>query len=167
MSPAVVLLGLRLLLALALYAFLTIILIALWRDLRAAPPAAALTPPAHVTVEGGLLHGRAFDLAASNLVGRSPENGVSLRDSTVSAYHARLTFQGGQWLLDDLGSRNGTRVNAIPLDGPMVVTYGDVIAVGSVSLRLQAGPAADDRAPAGFVPPEGQAGEPPDEGGRA
>lgn len=141
MTPAVLLLALRLLLALTLYAFLGLILIALWRDMRASPAAASLPPVAHLVAEQGPLQGRTFDLGASNLVGRAPENAVSLRDATISAYHARLSFQGAQWLLEDLGSRNGTSVNAIPVESPLVVTYGDLLTVGSVHLRLVAGAA--------------------------
>jgi hypothetical protein len=145
MSLAVILLALRVLLALALYAFLAVILVALWREMRGAPSAANLTPAAHLVVESDSLLGQTFDLAASNLLGRSPENGVSLRDATISAYHARLTYQGAQWLLEDLGSRNGTMVNGIPVESPMVVTYGDLLTVGSISLRLVAGADEEDR----------------------
>jgi len=152
MTPAVLLLALRLLLALTLYTFLGLILIALWREMRVSPAAASLPPAAHLVAEQGPLHGRTFGLGASNLVGRAPENAVSLRDATISAYHARLSFQGAQWLLEDLGSRNGTCVNAIPVESPLVVTYGDLLTVGSVHLRLVAG--AAEASPSGRADPE-------------
>jgi hypothetical protein len=45
-------------------------------------------------------------------VGREPGCEVLLEDSRVSALHARLCFSGEDWILSDLGSKNGTFVNA-------------------------------------------------------
>jgi hypothetical protein len=177
MTPAVVLLILRLLLALCLFAFFSLILISLWREMRGSPVTASLPPAAHLVVEQGPQPGRTFDLGVSNLLGRAPENAVSLRDATISAHHARLSFQGAQWLLEDLGSRNGTSVNAIPVESPLVVTYGDLLTVGSVSLRLVAGASGllqagrldpNDSSPnAALAEPERQTQEPSGKGGQA
>lgn len=41
-------------------------------------------------------------------IGRSNQCEISLEDSTVSAFHARLLLEDGQWLLEDFGSTNGT-----------------------------------------------------------
>jgi hypothetical protein len=139
MSPEQVLLALRALMAVALYAFLGAILVLLWRDLRAASRAERHVPAARLVVEDGPEAGRAFALTPLNLIGRAADNTLRIQDGTVSAYHARLSYQGGQWWLEDLGSRNGTRVNQIQVQQPLVVTYGDAISLGSVRLLLVAG----------------------------
>ena len=71
-----------------------------------------------------------------NMIGRAADNTIVLSDERVSAHHARITFTGGQWVLEDLGSRNGTFVNELPLEGPLVVALEDRIQIGSVILEL-------------------------------
>ena len=139
MTPALGLLILRILLALALYAFLATILIYLWRDLRATGTVGEPVPAAHVLVLEGPDPGRFYALAEANSLGRAADNLVCLRDDTVSAHHALLVFRGGQWWLEDLGSRNGTMVNDVRVEEPLVVTYGDALKLGIVELQLNAG----------------------------
>jgi hypothetical protein len=137
MTPAVVLLALRLLLAIALYAFLAAVLFLVWRDVGAASRARNLCPPAHLVVVEGAEAGRMFPLGEASSLGRAADNTVCLGDDMVSAYHARVSHQGGQWWLEDLGSRNGTRLNEILVEQPLVLTYGDRVRVGRVVLRLE------------------------------
>ena len=58
------------------------------------------TPGATFTLEGDQLN-----------IGRDSTNEVTINDAEVSRHHARLTFQGGKYVLEDLGSTNGTFVN--------------------------------------------------------
>jgi len=71
----------------------------------------------------------------------------------VSAYHARISHQGGQWWLEDLGSRNGTHLNEIPVEQPLVVIFGDRIRVGRVVLQLESG--GEARGTSGEAAPAG------------
>jgi pSer/pThr/pTyr-binding forkhead associated (FHA) protein len=48
-------------------------------------------------------------------------------------------YHGGQWWIEDLASRNGTELNGIPVDEPLVVSYGDTIQLGRVATRLEPG----------------------------
>lgn len=139
MSPEVVLLALRLALAVVLYAFLGTTLLYLWRDQRNAGTQAELAPPAYLELVGEPSPESTYPLTALNLLGRAADNTIRLDESTVSSYHARLSFQGGQWWLEDLGSKNGTGVNELDLIEPMVVTYGDRIRLGSLQLEFKAG----------------------------
>lgn len=43
-------------------------------------------------------------------VGRDPMCGVALRDGTVSRLHARFCQEGKAWYVEDMGSKNGTRL---------------------------------------------------------
>ncbi len=64
------------------------------------------------------------------VIGRDSTNGVVINDAEVSRKHARLTFQGGKYVLEDLGSTNGTFVNGQRLAGPIVLRSGDVVSLG-------------------------------------
>lgn len=139
MSASLILLALRILLALALYAFLALILWTLWRDIRHATRPGVQTPEAHLELLEAQTPPDAFLLAEVNLIGRAADNTIMLTHETVSAHHARLSFHGGQWWLEDLDSRNGTTVNNIELEGPIVITYEDHINFGQVAAQLVSG----------------------------
>jgi predicted component of type VI protein secretion system len=64
------------------------------------------------------------------LIGRDASNGVAINDAEISRKHSRLSFQGGKYVLEDLGSTNGTFVNGQRLAGPVVLKPGDVVALG-------------------------------------
>jgi pSer/pThr/pTyr-binding forkhead associated (FHA) protein len=85
----------------------------------------------------------AVPLGSSNLLGRAADNAICLDDPLVSAHHARISFAGGQWLLEDLGSRNGTRVNDLMVESPIALAAGDVLTLGGITLSFEAGPAQD------------------------
>ncbi len=63
-------------------------------------------------------------------VGRDASNGVAINDAEISRKHSRLSFQGGKYVLEDLGSTNGTFVNGQRLAGPVVLKPGDVVSLG-------------------------------------
>jgi pSer/pThr/pTyr-binding forkhead associated (FHA) protein len=73
-----------------------------------------------------------------NLVGRDPGCSVWIDASGVSRRHARVevTREGGV-LLEDLGSKNGTLVDGSPITGPVAVSDGTAIQLGSVELKLR------------------------------
>ncbi len=74
---------------------------------------------------------RDFPLSGSRfVVGRGPDCNIRLDDPLVSAKHARLTLQGREYTLEDLGSRNGTRVNGIRLQQSIALTDGDRVEFG-------------------------------------
>ena len=80
------------------------------------------------------------------LIGRAPGALLRLNDDTVSRAHARLTAVGEGWVLQDLGSRNGTWVNGGRVTGAVPVRVGDQVRFGQVAFRLgvpgQPGPPA-------------------------
>ena len=140
MTPQLVVLLLRLSLGLVLYAFLGMMMVLLWRELKQERSREAGVPNAalefRAAPEGEL---RSIPLFESNLIGRAPDNSIVLPDDTVSARHARISFAAGQWILEDLGSKNGTRVNDLLLEQPLVVTYGDRLSFGSIHARFTLG----------------------------
>ena len=139
MSLEVVLLALRLALALVLYAFLAATLIFLWRDLKSASLATDVPPQSYLELLTQPDPGQTYPLSNLNLFGRAADNTIILDEETVSGHHARLSFRGGQWLLEDLGSKNGTAVNELALEDAVVVTFGDEIRLGNVHLVMMGG----------------------------
>lgn len=70
-----------------------------------------------------------------NKVGRAIDNTVGLRDMNVSRYHFQIHIENEQFVLKDLGSRNGTMVNG-KLVNEKVLEIGDRMVVGSSTLTF-------------------------------
>lgn len=84
-----------------------------------------------LTMRSGPSAGTVYALEGEQItIGRESSNEISVNDAEVSRRHARLTFQGGKFVLEDLGSTNGTFVNGQRLTGPRVLKSGEVISLG-------------------------------------
>lgn len=84
--------------------------------------------------------GTTYDLTKEvSLLGRDVSNEIILGDAEISRQHARLTRTPGGYVLEDLGSTNGTFVNGERLMAPRVLNPGDLVALGeNVSLTFDA-----------------------------
>jgi hypothetical protein len=71
------------------------------------------------------------------VIGRSPDADVVLSSTDVSRRHAEIIPDPGGWLLVDLGSTNGVRLNARTMLVPTLLTDGDVIEIGSADLTFE------------------------------
>jgi pSer/pThr/pTyr-binding forkhead associated (FHA) protein len=71
-----------------------------------------------------------------NTIGRDVNNTIVLDDAFASGRHASLTFRGRSWYVEDLASRNGTRLGGQLLAAPTPMAWGDELEVGHVRLRL-------------------------------
>jgi hypothetical protein len=140
----VVLFIVRIVLTGLLYAFLAALFVLLWRDLQAARQSASTAMrrerPAQLRVmragEGFTL-GQVLPLAAFTTIGRAESNAIIVADPYASAEHALVAWRSGQWWLEDRGSRNGTLLNAIAVDEPLVLGQGDVIGVGRLQFKFE------------------------------
>ncbi|HEX8995593.1 MAG TPA: FHA domain-containing serine/threonine-protein kinase [Ktedonobacterales bacterium] len=65
-------------------------------------------------------------------IGRGLGNDVLLQVETVSRQHARLTFMGGQWVVEDVNSQNGVWVNETRVRRPLALAHGDLVRFGEV-----------------------------------
>ena len=70
-------------------------------------------------------------------LGRGAKNDVVLDDSLVSRVHAILMRRGGVFLLEDLGSHNGTHLNDERLHGIRQVQHGDRIGIGKSRMMFE------------------------------
>ena len=84
-----------------------------------------------------LLPGQSIPLSVITGLGRAPTNTVVLSEPFASNEHARLYRRDQRWWLEDLGSRNGTRLNGERLRARAIVVTGDVIGIGGVQLRIE------------------------------
>ena len=69
-------------------------------------------------------------------IGRKPHNTIQLTEQNVSRSHAKLIFQDEAWVIQDLGSYNGVRVNGVPISGPTLLRESDLIQIGDYHLTL-------------------------------
>ena len=93
----------------------------------------------------GRFPGKSFNVTADELsIGRVETNVLVVFDSGVSRQHAVIRKDGGGWRIADLGSRNGTLLNGVPIVDEMLGD-GDLITLGSVSMRFSSGAGASDR----------------------
>lgn len=138
-------LALRIVIVALLYLFLVLVLRGAAGGLR---PAATHTRRNTVQAlrlvvlePGGsdLSPGQVMQLEAAATLGRSEQADLVLADPAVSGEHARLERVGRAWVLTDLGSTNGTRLNDTRVDGRTPLADGDVLALGTVRLRVLAG----------------------------
>ncbi len=75
------------------------------------------------------------DLAAGmTLLGRSPDCAVTIEDPLVSREHARITIRGDAATFEDLGSRNGSRINGVPVRQATPLKDGDRLRIGTQEL---------------------------------
>ncbi len=84
--------------------------------------------------------GTTYDLTKEvTVIGRDVSNDIILGDAEISRQHARLTRTPGGYVLEDLGSTNGSFVNGERLMAPRVLNPGDLVALGeNVSLTFDA-----------------------------
>lgn len=88
------------------------------------------TGPARLIAIAGAQAGRKFKIGDYSVIGRSSDASVTLEDPEVSRNHARISKSDlGAYLLEDLGSKNGTQVNGVPITRHLL-SFGDKIQVG-------------------------------------
>ena len=142
MNQALLLFGLRLLSAVILLIFLAAVAWLVYKDLcLSADIANQQRSFGHLRViaseKGDLSLDTLFPLLPVTSIGRARGNTIVIDDSYVSSQHVLITHRGKQWWLDDLGSRNGTLLNDLPLTDSVVISSGDVIALGGTRLRIE------------------------------
>jgi hypothetical protein len=70
-------------------------------------------------------------------IGRQLDNDVIVPDKNVGRYHAVIEYQGGQFILKDLETVNGTTVNKVPVMGPRALRNNDVIMIGKYEFLFE------------------------------
>ena len=73
----------------------------------------------------------------SVVIGRSSRCDLAVADRSLSRQHFRIFTSEDEWLVEDMGSRNGTRVNGMLISKPTAVKPGDVIEAYTVEKVAQ------------------------------
>jgi len=146
---------LKLCLLALLYLFFFRVLRAVWAEIKTPAPAGTAAParpgsadqqtkkaakrpaPQLVVVEPADQKGRAYPIGNEATVGRAAGCQITVDDTFVSQLHARVFARDGRFLVEDLGSTNGTYLNRQKVAGPMVISPGDRLQVGNTVLELR------------------------------
>jgi hypothetical protein len=72
--------------------------------------------------------------SSGGVIGRSRDCDVVLSDQNVSRRHAEVRPSGGKWIVKDLGSTNGVKVNGRRIQGPQSLKPGDTIELGTSTI---------------------------------
>lgn len=87
-----------------------------------------------------LASGDVFDrelAAPETQIGKGPRNDVVIADPAVSTAHVMIRLDGGRYVVNDLGSRNGTFVNGERIESARPLNHGDVIGIGLSKLTFR------------------------------
>jgi pSer/pThr/pTyr-binding forkhead associated (FHA) protein len=95
-------------------------------------------PPNQLLVTAGALAGTTLGLSNQQItIGRANDATLVLNDDYASTRHARLFPQDGQWIVEDLGSTNGTYLDRQKVTQPTPVPVGVPIRIGKTVLELR------------------------------
>ncbi len=78
----------------------------------------------------------------THVLGRSGTDVIVVDSPTVSRHHARLSIEGDRATIEDIGSKNGTRVGGVAVTAATPLQDGDQIQLGAVSIVVQFDPDA-------------------------
>ena len=137
-----------------MYLLLLILVFALRADARAGSGAVAVHPAPRrnekqapptpqpvkaLTVVGGTqpATGREYQLFGPLEIGRSVSCNITIPNTFVSTHHARLFSQSERWMVEDLGSTNGTSLNGKLVKSAQPIHVGDKLLVGDTEFLVQ------------------------------
>ena len=104
----------------------------------AKPPKSKKGEPRQLIVTGGPLQGTTITLTETPItIGRANDATLVVSDDYASSRHARLFPQDGQWIVEDLGSTNGTYLDRSKVTRPTPVPLGVPIRVGKTVIELR------------------------------
>ncbi|WP_062210348.1 FHA domain-containing protein FhaB/FipA [Demequina oxidasica] len=93
---------------------------------------------AHLAVTAGPLKGTTIPLgSAPVMIGRAATCTVVIEDDYCSSRHCRVYPDGGQWMVEDLGSTNGTFLSNQRVDDPVPFHLGDKLSLGATTIELR------------------------------
>ena len=94
--------------------------------------------PSTLVVTQGALTGTTVRLGETPVtLGRAQDSTIVLDDDYVSSRHARIYPRDGQWLVEDMGSTNGTYLERQKVSGPTPVKIGVPIRIGKTTVELR------------------------------
>lgn len=93
---------------------------------------------AKLVITAGPKAGTTIDLPVTGVtIGRSSGAGLQVSDDYTSTNHAKVSKQGSRWVIEDLGSTNGTFLSGKRVTVATEVTPGSTIRVGTTQFELR------------------------------
>ncbi|MCG8652646.1 MAG: sigma 54-interacting transcriptional regulator [Pirellulales bacterium] len=107
-------------------------------DISPTSPASTASQGAYLVLRAAGRWSDVFRLVppAEAVIGRASSNQIVIRTDQASRRHARIFWGAGQWMLEDLGSRNGTFLNGKRLEATNSLADGDLIEVGGYAITF-------------------------------
>lgn len=94
--------------------------------------------PRALIVTAGALAGTRIALDGRPImIGRADDSTLVLDDDYASTRHARISLQGDEWYVEDLGSTNGTYLDRAKVTGPTRVPLGVPVRIGKTVIELR------------------------------
>lgn len=119
-------------------------------------------PSATLVIRQGPQAGMSFPLTGSQaVIGREEGLEIVLQDPESSRRHSRVYWQAGHYIIEDMGSTNGTFVNGIQITGPQFLNAGDSIGIGQTALVFQVSSAGQPNVSSQYQQPAPQPVAPP------
>lgn len=69
-------------------------------------------------------------------IGRKEGNTIILKDPYISSHHARIYKDEAEYIIEDLGSTNGTYLNGNPIVNKAFLDVGDIIKLGDFTVKV-------------------------------
>ena len=105
---------------------------------RAAPPAASDSRAARIVITSGPRSGLELELPETGLsIGRSSGSGLQIKDDYTSNSHAKIVRWRDEWVVQDLGSTNGTYVDGKRITEATPVRVGSSVRIGTTTFELR------------------------------
>lgn len=136
---SLILRGILLLLA---YLFVGWIGLTIFRDLRTRTTGKSNLSAPQITIIGqDNWESISFEFQKPEIIiGRDPDSDISIPNDTISLKHCKIYFHHKQWWANDLDSTNGSFINENPIDSPVIITNGDALRLGNVTLSININP---------------------------
>lgn len=104
----------------------------------ALPSAGASAQARTLVITSGSAAGTSFALDDDVItIGRSTDSTLAIVDEYTSTYHAKLARSGEQWMLTDLDSTNGTKLNGSRVTGTVLVPTFTPVTIGTTTFELR------------------------------
>jgi pSer/pThr/pTyr-binding forkhead associated (FHA) protein len=108
------------------------------RQRQPGAPAGGSGPARHLVITSGVANGTSIPLDDDILtIGRSGDSTLVIVDEYTSTYHARLARNGEEWILTDLDSTNGTRLDGTRVTKPVPVPLFTPVTIGTTTFELR------------------------------
>lgn len=133
---AVLVLILRALMTISLYAFLLMALYIMWKSINQTVKEKNLgdIPPIQFELDD---HPHLITFNQLEIfIGRDPQNDFEIDDETVSGRHARIFYKNNQWFIEDLQSTNGTFLNGEKIVTTTILVPQDAVKIGSKLIKI-------------------------------